>query len=207
MTDGEEKTDLIRDGLVMFQRAENKGIIFDMVVKHFKIHNKKVKFDFYTEILPQTKRIFEMEAGPNLGLLAEFMKNSSEYKIEKPVFVYDEEAGGVVSSGDFANGGILNLGYKRTLDLEFECKSNEDLFVNMVIPLSKHKRGVSVIFEKICDKGVFSNSGFFASIVGFFGLIFGIVFSVKFVIMLGFAFGLYYFMKREKIVKKLIYFF
>lgn len=189
----------------MLQRAEGGGKIFNMILKHFKIYHDEISLEFYTDILPQTKNIFEMEAGPNLSLLHEFIKNASSYSVKKPVLVYDEEAGAVHTSGDFVEGGYLNLGFKKKLNLKFECQSKEDMFVNLVIPLEKHKKGLGVIFQKVCENGVFPKYGFAGLIFTIIGGFFGLVFSWKIWAMLGFAVGLWWFMKKEKKVDFLFF--
>lgn len=203
LNDGDREVELIKDGLVMFSQAEmdKKHKVFDMIVKHFKIYHDEISLEFFTEILPQTRRIFEMEAGPNIGLMNEFIRNASTYDVHRPVFILDEEVGKLETSGNFVQGGKLALGFKKKLNIKFICTSKQDLFVNMVIPLANQAKGVGVIFQKVCENGVLPRFGFIGTIFNFIWTFLGLIFSLKFIILVLFVFGFFYFMNKERNVR------
>jgi len=202
-----KRTKLVENGLVLYPKPKNKNKLFDIISRHIRINSDVIELEFYTAISPTLKRVFELDAGPNVKYLGELINNASTYEVGVPFISYDETLGEIVKAGDFSVGGVIGASTRRRINLKMKCTGKEDLFVNLVLPLAKErKNSLGVLFQRVCTSGwtkhlpspnPFSLIGWIFSFIG--GLI-GFIFSFRFLLFLGFAYALYYYIQREKIV-------
>lgn len=83
--------------------------------------------------------------------LEELKAEASLYKIDSPIVNFDHTLLKVDVRGDLLMGGIATDKEYRTLSLAVECKTREDGFIEIIIPLTKSGKTVNVMLSKNCD--------------------------------------------------------
>jgi hypothetical protein len=201
------KKRLVTNGLVMYKKPKQGSKLFDIVSRHYPIHSDKIVLEFYTEITPYLKKVFELDAGKNMNYYSELIKNASNFEVKVPFISYDETLGEIAKTGDFAVGGVVNSQTKRILELELKCTGKEDMFVNLILTLSnERKNSLGILFQRVCTsgwgRGAPGSGGFglFSWIFGLIAGLIGFVFSFRFLVLLGFCYAVYYYVQKEKLV-------
>ena len=149
---------IVEDGLIMYPHPKQNDKIFDIISKHFKIYSDQIKLSIFCELTPHLLNIFRLESGINKPLYDDFVRSAAKYTIGNPYLEFDEEIGKIIKNGQFKFGGTVSTGVKGNLELEMKCSTQEDLFVNLVLPLAS-KQSVSIVFQRICKGAHITGNG------------------------------------------------
>jgi len=103
----------------------------------------------YTSIDDVNSRIFEMEAGPDIKMLHELYYNATHYTLTPPSIIYDETIATIGLSGEAMSGATITNHTKVRLSLKIKCDASEELFFNVIWPMSDGRSLVQV-FTKDC---------------------------------------------------------